>query len=163
MMKKTFLMILFFLGWGPALLLAYSQPAKKNPTPEQARHTTYLKKYMSDFGSLVAGMEILQIKEKKPDWEAINVTLRDMEDSLYRMRMADQEGEYKAFTDVLYENLREVQAYGQKKDKKIYEAFEKMTQTCFQCHAQHRPRDYLVPKDKVSQAGEGWLFRQAAK
>ena len=161
-MKKFLFSILISLSIAP-LLYAYPKSPKTDLTPEQTRSTTYLKKYMADFGSLVAGMEILHIKEKNPDWEAINLTLRDMEDTLYLMRQADKEGNYKEFTDVLYQNLREVQAYSEKKDKRVYDAFEKMTNTCFKCHAQHRPSDFLVPKEKgprVSETTTSFLFPQ---
>lgn len=159
-MKLFSLLLLWSLLLQPAVLQAYSKTPPKEPSPEQGRHTLFLKKYMSDFGSLVAGMEILRIKEKKPDWEAINVTLRDMEDTIQRLQAADKNNEYKEFTDALYQNLKEVQAYGEKRDKKIYEAFDKLTNTCFKCHAAHRPSDFLVPKEKEPRVSRssGMLF-----
>lgn len=160
-MKKLFLLVLLSLILSPGLVQAATKVPKKKPATDLSS-TTYLKKYMSDFGSLVAGMEILEIKGKNPDWEAIRTTLRDMEDTLYRMRMADKEGNYKEFTDILYQNLREVQDYAQKKDKKIYQGFDKMTNTCFQCHTEHRPKDYLNPKrkDQANPSTTSWLFPQ---
>ena len=35
-----------------------------------------LKKYMQRFGSLVAGLEILRVKENEPDWEAIDLSVK---------------------------------------------------------------------------------------
>lgn len=138
------------LGW------AYSTSTVNGQDEAQVRSTILLKKYMQQFGSLVAGMEILRSKEKTPDWEAIGLTLGQMEKTLKEMQAADKAKNYKQFTDVLEENLKEVKAYGLKKDKRVFDSFEKLTETCFKCHAQHRPSDFLIPKDK--QPRISWLF-----
>jgi CRISPR/Cas system CSM-associated protein Csm2 small subunit len=147
-MRVSIFIIAIFLGITPAPVFGYSKSGTTDSTPEQVRSTMHLKKYMSDFGILVAGMEIMRFKEKKPDWEAISLTLGQMEETLNKMREADKDGSYKGFTDILDQNLKEVQSYGEKRDKKIYDSFDKLTNTCFKCHAQHRPSDYLVPKEK---------------
>lgn len=156
-MRRLIILALFMslaiplkLGW------AYSTSTVNGQDEAQVRSTILLKKYMQQFGSLVAGMEILRSKEKTPDWEAIGLTLGQMEKTLKEMQAADKAKNYKQFTDVLEENLKEVKAYGLKKDKRVFDSFEKLTETCFKCHAQHRPSDFLIPKDK--QPRISWLF-----
>jgi cytochrome c556 len=138
------------LGW------AYSTSTVNGQDEAQFRSTILLKKYMQQFGSLVAGMEILRSKEKSPDWEAIGLTVGQLEKTLKEMQAADKAKNYKQFTDLLENNLQEVKAYGQKKDKRVFDSFEKLTETCFKCHAQHRPSDFLIPKEK--QPRISWLF-----
>jgi hypothetical protein len=118
---------------------------------------------MADFGTLVAGMEILRFKEKKPDWAAIDTTLKEMEQTLQKMRTADQTGNYKEFTDLLDQNLQEVKSYGLKRDKKVFDAFDKLTNSCFKCHAAHRPSDFPLPPQqnpKLSQGESRPLFQR---
>ena len=108
--KKIFITLALFMSLGVAgFVQAYSQKPLSNPTEAQVRSTMMLKKYMSHFGSLVAGMEILRYKEKTTDWEAIKITLEDMRDTLKKMQEADPEGRYREFTDVLSNNLKEVE------------------------------------------------------
>ncbi len=158
----------FFVGMIIALstsVLAYSTGNLNPSDPQQARSTLVLKKYMGQFGSLVAGMEILRLKEKQPDWEAIQLTLTEMNKTLQELKAADQQGNYKEFTQVLEKNLVEVQAYGKSKNPKIFNSFEKLTQTCFQCHAAHRPSDFWVPKEgdpKISKQSTSFLWTPQA-
>lgn len=139
----------------PASSGAYSTGSVDPNNPEQVRSTMALKQYMGHFGTLVAGMEIMRAKEKKPDWDAIAITLKEMEKTLSEMQKADQAGNYKEFTSVLESNLAEVKKYGAKKDPKIYDAFDKLTNTCFNCHAAHRPSDFLIPKEKTPRMSDG--------
>jgi len=132
-------------GWGQSIH-AYSKKDSSSPTQAGVRSTMMLKKYMGQFGTLVAGMEIMRIKEKKADWEAIQITLNEMTQTLDAMKKADKDGNYKEFTEALEKNLNEVKVYGKKKDIKVYEAFDDLTNTCFKCHAAHRPTDFLIPK-----------------
>lgn len=129
-------------------LQAYSKKTLDPLDQAGVRSTLMLKKYMSQFGSLVAGMEILRYKEQKPDWAAIEITIQEMDKTLKAMQKADAQGNYKEFTDALEKNLAEVNNYGKKKDKKVFESFDKLTNTCFKCHAAHRPSDFLIPKEK---------------
>ena len=150
------------LGTFPSEGGAYSKKLSKDPSPEEVRSTMALKKYMGEFGTLVAGMEIMRIKEsKKPDWEAIQITIEDMAATLKKMQAADKAGNYQAFTATLEENLKEVQAFGKKKDKRVFDSFDKLTQTCFKCHAAHRPSDFPIQKKKpplISQQEPARLF-----
>lgn len=113
-----------------------------------------LKPYMSKFGTLVAGLEILKLKEKKPDWESIDQTLTEMNKIVSEMQKADTLNAYKEYTDLLSSSLADIQKMSQKRDKHIYDAFDKLTNTCFQCHAAHRPSDFLNPKknQKISES-----------
>lgn len=138
-------------------LWAHSQKSSQEKNPPEVRSTMMLKEYMAHFGSLVAGMEIMKLKEKNPDWDAIRITIQQMGQTLKQLQAADKEGNYKEFTDVLEKNLSEVKNYGDKKDKRVFDSFEKLTNTCFQCHAAHRPSDFLIPKPKeprISEKGE---------
>ncbi len=137
----------------PLSVGAYSTGTVDPDNTEQVRATMALKKYMGSFGTLVAGMEIMRAKEKKPDWEAIAITLQEMDKTLIEMQKADRSGNYKAFTSLLEANLAEVKKYGAKKDPKVYDAFDKLTDTCFKCHAAHRPSDFLIPKEKSPRMG----------
>lgn len=146
MLKKLTLIILFLTLTVSTSLEAYSNKKMDPNNPAQVRSTMLLKKYMSKFGIMVAGLEILRSKEADPDWEAIALTIQQMDKTLKEMRVADKEKNYEAFTKILESNLAEVKAYGSKKDKKVFDSFQKLTQTCFNCHAAHRPTDFLIPK-----------------
>lgn len=134
---------------------AYSKKTTKELGPEEVRSTMVLKKYMSQFGTLVAGMEIMKIKEKKIDWPAIQITLAEMQKTLTEMRAADKAGNYREFTDILQRNLDMVKVYGQKKDPKVYDSFDQLTETCFKCHAAHRPSDFPLPSKEAPTTGRG--------
>lgn len=117
-------------------------------TVPTTRSTAALKKYMANFGSMMAGLEILRVKEKKPDWEAINLTLKEMSDTLAEMQKADAENAYKEYTDVLASGLVDLKKKASERNKGFFDSVDQLTDTCFKCHAAHRPGDYLVPKDK---------------
>jgi cytochrome c556 len=111
--------------------------------------TTYiLKQLMGRFGTLMAGIEIMQMKEKKPDWESIDWTLKELGQVLNQMQAIDKSEAYKKYTDVLAAGLIDLKNKYRKKDRNIYDGFGNLIQTCFQCHAMHRPADFLFPKDK---------------
>jgi len=159
-MKHTVKTLIIFtilaIGLTPITLMSYSKKVKQDLSPAEVRSTMKLKKYMSSFGTLLAGMEIMKHKEKNPDWEVIAMTLTEMRQTLEAMKKADQAGNYREFTSALDKNLAEVEKYGKKKDKKVFDSFEKLTNTCFQCHAAHRPSDFLIPKKeepRISQEG----------
>ena len=111
-----------------------------------AESTRSLKKYMANFGSMIAGLEIMKLKEKKPDWDAINITLQEMSSTLSEMQQADTTNAYKEYTDVLAAGLVDLKAQSKIRDKKIFEGIDKLSNTCFQCHAAHRPADFILPK-----------------
>jgi hypothetical protein len=164
--KKIFSIFLLLLSCGFVSLNLYGYSKKPvTDDPEAARSTLILKKYMSDFGTLVAGMEIMKYKDQKPDWEAIDITIQEMNRTLEAMKQADQAGNYREFTDILEKNLAEVKSYGKKRDKKVFDAFDKVTDACFKCHAAHRPSDFLVPKEKeprISGEKSSRLFQGSA-
>jgi hypothetical protein len=141
---------------------AYSKKTDKEPGPEEVRSTMFLKQYMAEFGTLVAGMEILRFKEKKPDWAAIEITIQQMDQTIQKLKAADQAGNYKEFTDILDQNLQDVKKYGKAKDKRVFDSFDKLTDGCFKCHAAHRPSDFPLPpkqSPKISQGDQKLLFQ----
>lgn len=105
-----------------------------------------LKKYMTHFGSLVAGLEILRLKEKKPDWQSIETTIHELNKLLSDMQKTDTTHAYKEYTDLLATHLANIKKMSEKRNINIYDEFDKLTNTCFQCHAAHRPADFLKPK-----------------
>ncbi|MBL7685837.1 MAG: hypothetical protein JNK65_07395 [Deltaproteobacteria bacterium] len=116
-----------------------------DPSEIEIKTTRDLKKYMYKFGSMIAGIELLRSQEPKPDWKVIDLTLKDMTQTLNAMKKADKKSIYKGFTDQLEAQLEELNQLTAKKDSKIYDSFDKLTNTCFQCHAAHRPADFLKP------------------
>lgn len=120
----------------------------------QTRSTANLKQYMSKFGSMLAGLEIIQLKEKKPDWPAIDISVKELSDTLSELQQADKDNAYKEYTDVLAAGLVELKEKAAKRDKKFFRSLDKISESCFKCHAAHRPGDYLIPEkgsDKLSQ------------
>ena len=110
------------------------------------RPTADLKKYMANFGTMLSSLEIIRLKEKKPDWEAIDIAVQDMNKNLAAMQKADQKNAYKEFTDVLAAGLVELSEKSKKRDPAFFSSLDKLSETCFKCHAAHRPGDYFVPK-----------------
>jgi hypothetical protein len=134
---------------------AYSgTPAVTSDQPA-TRSTAALKVYMAKFGSMFAGLEIMKIKEKKPDWEAIDLTLQEMSSTLAEMQKADEKNTYKEYTDLLAAGLVDLKAQSKRRDKKIFDGIDKLSNTCFQCHAVHRPADFIMPKKDQRISGEG--------
>jgi hypothetical protein len=125
--------------------LASSYAGGDNPPDVEIKTTRDLKQYMYKFGSMLAGIELLRAKEKKIDWEAIHITLVEMNKTLEAMQAADKSNAYKNFTDQLTAQLIELKRLSEKKSPQIYDSFDKLTNTCFQCHAAHRPADFLKP------------------
>ncbi len=117
----------------------------KNIDPQT---TVSLKDAMRKFGTLIAGVEILSIKEKKPDWRVIEMTVEDMDKTLKEIQSIDKNQSYKVYTDLLSDGISDLRKYTTARDRNIYKRFEKVEQTCFQCHSAHRPDDYLIPKKK---------------
>jgi len=131
------------------ILLLASVPTFAGPveTKVDKQSTKALKQYMSKFGALVAGLEILRTKEPKPDWAVIGMTLKEMDTNLQQMLKVDKDGIYKNYTDALTQQMAELNQMNAKKDKRIYDGIDKLTDTCFKCHAAHRPGDFLNPKN----------------
>jgi len=124
-------------------LMSHAGPVESRPDTVS---TKALKQYMSKFGALVAGLEILRTKEPKPDWAVIGISLKEMDTNLQQMLKTDKTGAYKNYTDALTEQMAELKKMNEKKDKRIYDGIDKLTDTCFKCHAAHRPGDFLNPK-----------------
>lgn len=121
--------------------------------PPATRSTISLKQYMSKFGSMLAGLEIIQLKEKKPDWAAIDISVKELSETLAEMQKADKDSAYKEFTDVLAAGMVELKDKAAKRDKTFFRSLDKISESCFKCHAAHRPGDYLIPEkgsDKLS-------------
>jgi hypothetical protein len=140
--KFGLLLFLFGFAFSPRL------EAGGGPPPEtEIKSSKDLKQFMYKFGALVAGIEILKVKEKTLDWGTIDLTLKEMGQNLEALQKADTSNFYKQFTDQLADQLTELKMMSRKKDKNIYDGFDKLTNTCFQCHAVHRPSDFLKPKE----------------
>ncbi|MCC6273997.1 MAG: hypothetical protein IT572_11085 [Deltaproteobacteria bacterium] len=121
--------------------------------PPATRSTIGLKQYMAKFGSMLAGLEIIQLKEKKPDWPAIDISVKELSETLAEMQKADKDNAYKEFTDVLAAGMVELKEKAAKRDKSFFRSLDKVSESCFKCHAAHRPGDYLIPEkgsDKLS-------------
>ena len=129
---------------------AGSLPPGTAPT---VRSTMALKDYMAKFGSMLAGLEILRMKEKKPDWEAIDLTVQELSDNLAAMQKADSTHAYKEYTDVLGAGLVEMKEKARKREKGFFKSVDRLSDTCFRCHAAHRPGDYLAPKKEMRISG----------
>jgi len=112
------------------------------------RSTANLKPYMAKFGTMLAGLEIIQLKEKKPDWPAIQLSVQQMDQTLKELQRADATNAYKEYTDNLEAGLAELKIKSQKKDITFFDSLNKISDSCFRCHAAHRPGDYYFPKDK---------------
>jgi hypothetical protein len=135
-----------------ATLILFAGPASAaDPMGHPAtatRSTANLKPYMAKFGSMLASIEIIQLKEKKPDWPAIDIAVNELSQTLSQLQKADQENAYKEYTDVLAAGMVELKQKCAKRDKSFFRSLDKISESCFRCHAAHRPGDYLIPKDK---------------
>lgn len=126
-------------------------PAKEQTKiPVDAESTATLKNMMGKFGTLMGGIQVSMAKDKEIDWDVVDLTLKDMDEVLKEMQKIDKNQAYKPFTDLLATGLADLKIKYRKKNKDIYEHFDKLTETCFQCHALHRPADFLFPKHKTS-------------
>src|SRR5262245_19444068 len=140
----AFAAFLFVFGLTSPLRLE----AGGGPPPEfEIKNSRDLKQFMNKFGTYIAGIEILKVREKNRDWGTIDLTLKEMEQNLQALQKADTSNFYKEFTDQLATQLADLKVMSQRKDKKIFDGFDKLTNTCFQCHAVHRPSDFLKPKE----------------
>ena len=128
-------------------------------TVPTARSTVVLKKYMANFGSMIAGLEIMAVKEKKVDWDVVNLTLQEMSRTLAEMQKADEENAYKEYTDLLAAGLIDLKKEELSRNKEFFDSVNRLTNTCFKCHAAHRPGDYLVPKKDKRLSGEMSLVK----
>ncbi len=133
--------------------LACSTPlAAKSLPPHPASSATAatpsLKQYMATFGTMLAGLEIMKVQEKTIDWEVVDLSLREMTQTLDAMRKADTQNRYREYTDILAAGMIDLQEKSAKRDKKFFKSLDKVSESCFKCHAAHRPGDYLVPKDQ---------------
>jgi hypothetical protein len=144
--KRVFALGLLLFAFGSTFSSRLN--AGGGPPPEtEIKSTKDLKQFMYKFGALVAGIEILKVKEKNLDWGTIDLTLKEMEQNLEALQKADTSNFYKQYTDQLAAQLTDLKVMSRRKDKNIYDGFDKLTNTCFQCHAVHRPSDFLKPKE----------------
>ena len=146
---KTRNIIALFLIF--ALFVSFSIEARAGGitnTPQDSETTNSLKQLMAKFGTLMAGVEILRSKEKNPDWPSIDLSIKEMSDALAQMKQADKTQSYKKYTDMLTLGLEDLKIKSKKRDKNIYAGFDDLIHTCFQCHAMHRPTDFMHPKTR---------------
>jgi hypothetical protein len=134
-----------------AALFAFSEPlAAKSLPPHPIQPATAatpsLKQYMATFGTMLAGLEIMKVHEKSVDWEAVDLSVREMSQALDAMQKADSQNRYKEYTDILAAGMVDLRAKSSKRDKSFFKAVDKVSEACFKCHAAHRPGDYLVPQ-----------------
>ena len=120
------------------------------------RHLTNpkLKPYMTKFGTMFAGLELMYLKEKKIDWEVVNQSIDEMSKALSELQANDSEGRFKDYTSELSLIMKDLQSLAKKKSRKFFPALDKLDETCFKCHAVNRPSDFPVLKksDQISQA-----------
>lgn len=146
--RLTFYFIGLTLMGSFTFLLVQPLAAKDKANVPVQRSTIELKKYMKNFAGFISDLEIMRTKEKKTDWKLIQDSLNKMSKTLHEMQTADTQKKYQQFTSLLEERVNEMQDYTNKKDKtEFYDSFDKMTNTCFSCHAVHRPSDYLMPTE----------------
>jgi cytochrome c556 len=142
------------LIWTVALLiLACSSPLSAKSLPAHpiqpaTAATPSLKQYMATFGTMLAGLEIIKVQEKNIDWEVVDLSVREMSQTLDAMQKADSQNRYREYTDILAAGMIELKEKSAKKDKGFFKALDKVSESCFKCHAAHRPGDYLIPKDQ---------------
>src|SRR5262245_20265068 len=110
-MKKT---IVLLFAAACLLGLVSLQAGKMSGPPPDGQVLQTLKKTMQQFGTLVAGLEIMRAKEPKPDWPVVAKTLKEMDAALKTMQQADTAATYKKFTDQLGERLEELNRLSQK-------------------------------------------------
>jgi len=122
--------------------------AAGSPAVPATHSTAALKKFMGNFGAMMAGLEIMHVKEQVTDWEVVQLTLSDMSRNLEEMRKADTENAYREYTDVLKAGLVKLQGQADSKNKDFWNSVDDLRDTCFKCHAAHRPGDYLMPSKK---------------
>lgn len=142
MTKKLFFLSVLFIAH-----TSFSQNihagAIENPSTLSPYSAKVLKVYMAKFGSYMSGINIEKEQNKKPDWEVIDITVKEMSTTLEEMKKSDKTNAYKPYTDALTKQLLIIKEKSEKKNSKIYDDFDNLMQTCFTCHALHRDRDFL--------------------
>ena len=139
------------LSIGAVLLtLSFAAPLHAKslaPHPAQAATaaTPQLKQYMASFGTMFAGLEIMK-SEKKVDWEAVAISVQEMSQALDAMQKADSQNRYREYTDILAAGLVDLREKSEKKDKGFFKSADKVSETCFKCHAANRPGEYQAVK-----------------
>ena len=126
-------------------LLAKSLPP--HPAQPASAATPSLKQYMATFGTMLAGLEILKVHEKNVDWEVVDLSIKEMSQALDAMQKADSQNRYREYTDILAAGMVELKQKSAKRDKSFFKSLDQVSESCFKCHAAHRPGDYLIPKD----------------
>ncbi|HEX5033213.1 MAG TPA: hypothetical protein VFW62_01920 [bacterium] len=139
---STFFLFALFLSTPLA-----AKPLPPHPVQPATAATPSLKHYMATFGTMLAGLEIMKVHEKNVDWEAVDLSVQEMSQTLDAMQKADSQNRYKEYTDILAAGMIDLKAKSAKRDKGFFKAVDQVSETCFKCHAAHRPGDYLVPKD----------------
>src|SRR3989338_10910230 len=130
MTKKIFFFYLALISFFSFSIKTHAG-AIEEPTHISPYSAKALKVYMAKFGSYMSGINIEQAQNKKPDWEVIDITIKEMSSTLAEMKQSDKTRAYKPYTDALTKQLRVIQEKREKQDKKIYNEFDKLMDTCF--------------------------------
>lgn len=143
------------------LLLAaplYGKTLPPHPAQAATAATPELKQYMASFGTMFAGLEIMK-SEKKVDWQAIDLSIKEMSQALDAMQKADSQNRYRQYTDILAAGMIDLREKSAKKDKSFFKSLNQVSETCFRCHAANRPVDYLVPISSQQRRPPGTLMQ----
>lgn len=146
MMKNSLSLLILASLAAASPLSAKSLPP--HPASAATAATPSLKQYMATFGTMMAGLEILKVQDRNVDWEVVDLSLREMSQTLDAMQKADSANRYREYTDILAAGMVELKEKSAKHDKNFFKALDKVSESCFKCHAAHRPGDYLVPQNQ---------------
>ncbi|MCB1214575.1 MAG: hypothetical protein KDK66_03770 [Deltaproteobacteria bacterium] len=137
-------LVAFFLSTS-LFALPPSQLKGKGEMPKAVQ--VKLRGYMGKLGGLFASVQIDESALKSGegvDWDTLGIAFKEMEDTLKEIRSIKEFKNYDAFFGQLESDLRTVKGYQIKKNPKVFDAFNKMTNTCFSCHALYRPENFLT-------------------
>lgn len=144
-MKKIFKLSLsiFLLAFLLMAFQAKALPPEKLGVPMPKKVQLKLKKYMGALGTLFASVEIGSLDEKV-DWDSLGLVFEEMQVTLNQIRAIKDFKAYDKFFGQLEKDLAKVQALQKKKSRKVFEAFDNLSTTCFRCHALYRPKNFLT-------------------
>lgn len=108
--------------------------------------TQNLKEFMAHFGVTLSGLELMHAKEEKPDWEAIAISVKALDKNLKEMQAANKVKAYEEYLKTLSQKVEILKSQSAKKDPAIFKTIDETSNTCFRCHAAHRPADFYPSK-----------------
>jgi cytochrome c556 len=121
-----FLTLLLFLSY---YSLCFSQSNPSSPS---------LKKYMIQFQSLLANLQMLKGGETPTDWNSVDTRLRELRQNINAMQKSDSEGNYSQYLSTLSIQVGGLEGLARKKDPVLFSKIDIITKSCFQCHTTHR-------------------------